>query len=195
MVIPRFDQARPDAPLPDKFFLDAICRHLDPRRLVTSELFLRGPRYIPVWISVGIETIGDRSIAETRDAVRRALVAFLSPLPAAAAAGGPSTDPALAVPPFAHSGSGWPLRYPVRKLELETFVGRVDGVLFVRALRLAGEDGTEVDDRMELTSLSLPRLVGVSVTVGDPVSIAQIQGTPTLPAPASFPVPIPPEEC
>jgi hypothetical protein len=191
MVIPRFDQARPDAPLPDKFFLDAICRHLDSRRLVTSELFLRGPSYVPVWVSLGIEVVGDRSIAETREAVRRAVLAFLSPLPAA----GSSADPALSVPPFAHSGSGWPLRYPVRKLELETFVGRVDGVLFVRALRLAGEDGAEVADRIELTSLSLPRLVGLAVTVGDPVPIAQIQGTPTLPAPAAFPVPIPPEEC
>ena len=42
---PGDDPASPDAPVPDRLFLDAVCRHLDPRRLVTTELFLRGPDY------------------------------------------------------------------------------------------------------------------------------------------------------
>ena len=50
MVIPSYVPAQPSAPLPDKLFLDAVCAYLDPRRLVTTEIFLRGPVYKPIWI-------------------------------------------------------------------------------------------------------------------------------------------------
>src|SRR5215467_9216528 len=43
MAIPKSDPLQPDAPRPDRLFLDAICRYLDRRRLVTTEVFLRGP--------------------------------------------------------------------------------------------------------------------------------------------------------
>jgi hypothetical protein len=43
MLIPRSDPKQPDAPVPDDVFLNTVCRYLDPRRLVTTELFLRGP--------------------------------------------------------------------------------------------------------------------------------------------------------
>ena len=36
-------------------FLDAICRYIDPRRLVTTEIFLRGPEYVDLWVSIGVE--------------------------------------------------------------------------------------------------------------------------------------------
>jgi hypothetical protein len=183
LVVPKLDRARPDAPLPDKFFLDAICRHLEPRRLVTTELFVRGPAYVPVWVSIGIETRSDRSIAEIRDAVRAALTAFVSPLP--------TTD--ASVPPFAHLETGWPLAYPVRNLELDTYAGRVDGVAVVTRLLLAGDDGVTVD-RIDLAGLQLPRLVGLSVVVGDPVPIAQLKGTPAELGDRLV-VPVAPEEC
>ena len=38
MLVPRHDPRQPDAPQPDGAFIDAVCRHLDPRRLVTTEL-------------------------------------------------------------------------------------------------------------------------------------------------------------
>ena len=66
MVIPRPDPAKPGPPLPDGPFLDALCHWLEPRRLVTTELFLRGPAYRGIWISVGIEVDPGRSIAEVR---------------------------------------------------------------------------------------------------------------------------------
>ena len=184
MVIPSLDRTRPDAPLPDKFFLDAICRHLEPRRLVTTELFVRGPAYVPVWVSVGIETRSDRSIAEIRDAVRAALTAFVSPLPATG----------RAVPPFAHLETGWPLAYPVRNLELDTYAGRVDGVAVVTGLLLARDDGVAVD-RIDLAGLELPRLVGLSVVVGDPLPMAQLKGTPADLGDKPLAVPLAPEEC
>jgi hypothetical protein len=41
LAIPRFDQGQPDAPRADRLFLNALCRYLDPRRLVTTELVSR----------------------------------------------------------------------------------------------------------------------------------------------------------
>jgi hypothetical protein len=38
MVIPRSDPDHPDAPRPDRQFLDAVCAWLDPRRLITTDV-------------------------------------------------------------------------------------------------------------------------------------------------------------
>jgi len=185
MVVPRLDPIWPDAPQPDKFFIDAIGHHLDRRRLVTSELFVCGPNYQDIFVSVGIEPEPERSIAEVREAVRRTLVAFLSPLPAS---GGD-------LPPFAHSGSGWPLEQPVRKLEIDTVAGRVAGVLFVKDVLLAGANGIVVD-QIEMSGLQLPRLAGLSVVAGDPEPIGQLQGLQPGPGdPGLITVPMTPEAC
>ena len=50
LLVPRYDNLHPETPEPDRFFLDAVCAHLDPRRLVTTELHLRGPEYVPVCV-------------------------------------------------------------------------------------------------------------------------------------------------
>jgi hypothetical protein len=185
MVVPRLDPDAPDAPEPDSHFIAAIGRHLDRRRLVTSELFVCGPSYLPIFVSVGIEPEPERSIAEVREAVRRTLSAFLSPLPTAG----------RGLPPFAHSGSGWPLQQPVRKLEIDTVAGRVPGVLFVKDVLLAGANGVVVD-QIELSGLQLPRLAGLSVVTGDPDPIAQLQGLQPAPGdPGLLAVPMPPEAC
>ena len=55
MLIPRVDTAHPGAPQPDQPFLDAVCSYIDSRRLVTTEIFLRGPVYKPIWMSVGAD--------------------------------------------------------------------------------------------------------------------------------------------
>jgi len=181
MVVPRLDPVWPDTPEPDGYFLRAIGRHLDQRRLVTAELFVCGPDYQQIFVSVGIEPEPGRSIAEVREAVRRALIAFLSPLP--------SDDRSL--PPFAHSATGWPLQQPVRKLEIDTVAGRVGGVLFVKDVLLAGANGVLVD-QVEMSGLQLPRLAGLSVVAGDPEPQGdqQAPGDPSLVA-----VPITPVAC
>ena len=51
LVLPRNDPRHPTAPEPDRLFLNTICRYLAPRRLVTTELFLRGPTYVDLWVS------------------------------------------------------------------------------------------------------------------------------------------------
>src|SRR5204863_10130034 len=82
MLVPRRDPDQPDAPRPDRLFLDAVCAWLDPKRLVTTEIFLRGPVYKRIWVSVGISVAADRSSAEVKQAVEQAVRAAVSPLPA-----------------------------------------------------------------------------------------------------------------
>jgi len=45
MLVPAIDPAHPDAPEPDSLFMGTVCSYLDARRLVTTELILRGPAY------------------------------------------------------------------------------------------------------------------------------------------------------
>lgn len=158
MVIPRFDPKQPSAPMPDRFFLDAICHYLDPRRLVTTEVFLRGPNYIGIWISVGINVLAVASIAEVREAVKQELLNFLSPLPKGAV-----------------NPTGWPLNKPVVDLELVAVASRVSGVLLVSGIKIAqGNKGTE--SQIPMTGLDLPFIAGISVVIGDPLDIDQVRG-------------------
>jgi Baseplate J-like protein len=150
MVIPSFDPVQPDAPQPDRLFLESICRFLEPRRLVTTEVFVRGPSYVPVWVSAGIDVVADESAAEVREAVKRALLGFLDPL-------------------------GWPLRKAIVALELQAVATRVPGVRFVNELRAAR--GTEPESpSIELVALQLPRVLGISVAVGSAPPLDQVRG-------------------
>ena len=186
LAIPRYDMVHPDTPEADTYFLDAICRYCDPRRLVTSELFVKGPAYRPVWVSVGIEPLGDRAMVDTREAIKRALTAFLSPLP--------RPDDGPSVPPYHHERTGWPLQTDVRRLELLTYAARVDGVREITGLVLGGPDAVAVE-RITVRGLELPRLMAVSVVAGDPVPLDQVQGAPRLTGMDLLPVPLVPEAC
>ena len=73
MVIPRYDQAHPDAPVPDRIFLDTIANYLEPRRLVTTEISLSGPNYRQIWVSIGIQVVPGMSVVQVRDDVKAAI--------------------------------------------------------------------------------------------------------------------------
>ena len=180
MAIPKFDAVQPDAPMPDQIFLNTLARHLDSRRLVTTEVFVCPPIYVPIWISVGLDVVAGASVAEVREAVKRALLTALAPLP--------SKDAAL---------GGWPLRKAVVDLELSAIVNRVDNVLLVNNVLLA-EGSAAPAPRVEMTGLELPRVAGISVVVGDAIGIDQLRGDvpgPSIPSNALVPVPVIPEEC
>jgi hypothetical protein len=193
MVVPRFDPAQPEAPVPDNVFIDAVCAYLDPRRLVTTEVFVRGPIYRSVLVSVGLRVVSGQSTAVVVDRVKRALRAFLSPLPPA------MRDPAsqVDVPP-ARPGmeDGWPLRKSVVALELQAVASQVDGVLQVEPVLVAVGDG-DPQAEVPFTGLELPRLAGISVVAGPPRSLDDLRGAPTPAAPGRNVVPVPaiPEEC
>jgi hypothetical protein len=155
MVLPRHDPLHPEAPSPDRLFLKAICDYLDPRRLVTTEIYLRGPRYKDIWISVAIRPQPGASIAAVREAVKARISEFLSPLPVPLSEGVAS--------------GGWPLRNPVIRLQLLAEASRVPGVMLIEDVQLAADAPTLAPtEQVELVGLELPRIVGLS-TEGTPL--------------------------
>lgn len=187
MLVPRHDPRAPEAPSPDRAFLDALCRHLDPRRLVTTELVLRGPAYVPVWLSIGLTVAGGWAVPEVRDAVKTRLRAVLAPARTEAVADLPGLD------------GGWPLGRAVNRLELWAEVARVPGVLKVNEVLLAGATGGAVDTEIPMRGLQLPRLAGLAVELGSALPLDDLRGTGSAaPAPAGpriVPVPTVPTTC
>jgi hypothetical protein len=206
LLIPKYDPAHPDTPEPDSIFLNTVCQFLDPRRLVTTEVFLRGPKYKSIYISLGFKPVAGVSVALVREAVKQAIFKFLSPLPPAA---GASLDAqtAAAAPQYAASQKGWPLLKPVVDRELMAVASRVPGVMLVTNVLLAvlvEGTSTATTEPIPMSGLELPRIAGISVSVGDPISIEQLSGQSAAipigpgdgPTPGSFtPVPVVPQEC
>ncbi|HSK74531.1 MAG TPA: baseplate J/gp47 family protein [Pyrinomonadaceae bacterium] len=193
LVIPRYDPRQPDAPVPDRIFLDTICRHLDERRLITTEVFLRGPVYKPIWISIGINVAAEKSVGEVREAVKKRLLDFLAPVnPAAGSFDGQNGK----------TDKGWRLRKPVIAKELLGAASRVDGVMFVNDVLLA-EGNNPHSEQIPMNGLELPRVLGISVSIGDPLPLSQLRGTTTgtggtgdsQPPRRIVPIPVIPEEC
>ncbi|MDA0166267.1 hypothetical protein OM076_38740 [Solirubrobacter ginsenosidimutans] len=180
MVIPQFDPVHPDAPEPDGLFLDLVCAHLEPRRLLTTELHVRGPVYVDVWASIGVDVEPGRDIAPVLEAVKRRIRTFLSPLP--------------------HEGrpeGGWPVATSVERLELWAQAANVDGVAKVFDTQLTDSSGT-ARDRVPMSGLQLPRLAAIAVSQGDPRPLDEIRGDAGSPPPGSaktLPVPVDPVEC
>jgi hypothetical protein len=196
LVIPRHDALHPDAPEPDRLFLDAICRYIDPRRLVTTEVFLRGPDYSDVWVSIGVEVEAGRSIPTVREEVRRALARFLAPIDPEAPDWFEEQPATLSDALGAHPQRGWPLGKAVQRLELVAIASRVPGVRLVNDAHLAG--GTDAaSESVPITGLQLPRARAISVgaTAAD---LDQLRGQETAPdalPPSVVPVPVIPESC
>ena len=190
MVIPRTDPMQPDAPKPTALFLDTICAYLDPRRLVTTELFIRGPVYREIWVSVGIDVVAGLSIAQVREAVKQELLSFLAPLPPATAA---LED--CATWQQSTTARGWPLRKTVVDMELLAVASRTPGVAFVNQVLLAEATGGALT-QIRLEGLELPRVMRLEVAAGDAVEINQLRGQVAAPDSGNFvPVPVPPENC
>jgi hypothetical protein len=192
MIIPSYDYLHPDTPEPSKTFLDAICVYLNPRRLVTTELYLCGPEYVPVWISIGIQIQPGLSIAELREQVKAAVYQFTSPLPPFS--GLPVED---VITNYASGPKGWPLGKPLVALELAAVSSRVPGVMAVKNVLLFNGNNANPQQSIEMNGIQLPRIAGLSVSIGDPLSAAQLGLTGATPpsGPKPLPIPIVPEEC
>ena len=192
MLVPAIDPAHPDAPEPDSLFMGSVCSYLDARRLVTTELILRGPNYRNIWIAIGIELLADGSAgSEVRDAVRNRIREFLAPMHPR----GLSETDLLINPDFADLQKGWPLRRTVSAAELMAVASRARGVRFVRSVRLADTNGVEQTD-IPMHSLQLPRIAGLIVVVGDAPSPASlVGGMGTQLKKRVVPVPVIPDRC
>ena len=186
MVIPRSDPVHPKAPRPDRLFLRAVCDWLAPRRLVTTELHVRGPVYCTLFVSIGIVALPGQVPSLVEQAVTAAVEQFLSPL----TGGLPGPGDA--------EGTGWPLAVAVRAQDVEAVATRVAGVRYVDSVLMAvvDDDGTVHSpvDTLALTGLQLPDATvfcGPAPAV-DPASlIAGSQGI----ASSTVPVPVVPDTC
>ncbi|KAB8141606.1 putative baseplate assembly protein [Chloroflexia bacterium SDU3-3] len=200
LAIPCYDQGQPSAPRADKLFLDAICRWIDPRRLITTEIYVRGPAYIPIWVTVGVQFAAGRMRELVRRDIQQALRDFLSPL-----VGGPPVEDAPPVcghadaGPCAQRGAGWPLGLEVRQQDLEATMTRVPGVRYVTGVRMAAQPpgGPLANDvqRVAIAGLQLPYMVALSVTEGAPEDPASLLGLRPAPTGKIFPVPVLPRKC
>jgi predicted phage baseplate assembly protein len=195
LAIPAFDPATPATPRASREFLDALCRQLDPRRLVTTELVVRGPDYVGVWISVGIEIAGGYGAAEVAATVQARLTAFLSPLPPPETGLEPLLPPLFAPEPDP-ALAGWPLGRAVHARSLLAEVARTPGVVAVIDLKLARGSQTATES-VALSGLELPEILGISVVAGDPLPLDLVRGA--VPATISdqrrLPVPVVAETC
>ena len=195
MAIPRFDAGQPDAPRADRLFLDALCRWLDPRRLATTELVLRGADYKGLWISVGIDVAAGFAVATVVEAVKARLREYLAPV---GPNGSVPRDQPLFTPAAVDPARGWPLRTAVSSRVLLAESARVAGVTSVVDVLLA-QDGRDAAEVVEMSGLEVPRVLGISVVAGDPLAIDALRGTqaatPSTSGVRLLPVPVIPESC
>lgn len=147
---------RPPAPRPDRHFIETMYAHLDPRRMLGTELYVISPEYVPLSATVGVDLRAGFGVEQTLAAVRLALRAFFWPL----APGGPANR-------------GWGLGETVVTAHAEVAVARVPGVRALRGVRLfEREDGQwrELDDasgrKRTLQPWQLPELLHVIAVAG-----------------------------
>lgn len=181
LVIPETDRTQPLWPMPDRLFLRRVCNHLDPRRLVTTELHVRGPEYVDVHLSVGVQVREGHYRDEVLEDVRERLRTYLSSLPP----GGPEEE-------------GWPRDRKLLKKELEAVVARVTGVDFVDSMYMGVGAALDLEEYGNLTGLRLPRLVTVEARAGEAELLEAILGqepTDTAPEVEVVPIPVTEEVC
>jgi len=156
---------------------------------------VRGPDYVGVWISVGIEVAGGFGSAEVESAVAARLTAFLSPLPPRDTSLERLIPPLFGAEPDPGAG-GWPLGRAVFARSLLAEAARTPGVVAVINLLLA-RGSQAAAESVPLTGLELPEILGISVVAGDPVPLDLVRGA--VPSTTSdqrrLPVPVVAESC
>jgi hypothetical protein len=180
VVWPRDDLLHPNAPMPDRDLLRAVCAYLDDRRLVTTELYVVPPTYRPVAVSVGIQVKPGFGVEAVRAWVELVVRQYLAPLP-----------------PYGPVGGGWPLGRRVFGPELEAAALQVDGVEYIEGIRVAERvrqsDGTDAwteRSAVVLQPYEVVELAEITVVGGAPL----VPGQAVTPPPLSgdrLPVPIP----
>lgn len=142
VVLPRIDQPRPQ---PTEEQKRAICRWLEPRRLITTELHVIGPQYATVTALTARLTVArDRDLGEVAGAVVTALADFLSPL-----TGG-------------ENGTGWPFGAAIYHGDLYERMLAVPGVRRASGLSVEidgqeGNPGTDIAEIPQGALLALAR--------------------------------------
>jgi predicted phage baseplate assembly protein len=124
------------APVPDPGALAAVRARLDEARLVTTELFVRGPHYVRVSLDFTVETYATQT-PDLRARITQRLQTFLDPL-----VGG-------------DSGQGWPFGEPLRP-----------SALLREAQRALDDDGEAVGVSIKLIDSDQPAQACKDVDIG-----------------------------
>ncbi|MQY12624.1 hypothetical protein SRB5_27600 [Streptomyces sp. RB5] len=183
LVVPAEDVRDPAAPLPDRSLLREVTRYLDPRRLITTELYVIPPEYRRIGLAAGVVVRDGYQVDAVRRWVELILRQFLAPLP-----------------PYGPDGRGWPLGRTVRRAELEAVAVQVDGVEYLEGLLLSVPDpaaphGMRAVPEVGLERYQLPEIVDLTVVSGAPLD----PGSAYRPLPPTIPdaviAPLPRDEC
>lgn len=67
-------------PQPSQQQMEVVCRYLNERRLLTTELYIRGPKYIPIRVETKVACQPYAAVDEVRGNIVKAIVASLDPL-------------------------------------------------------------------------------------------------------------------
>jgi len=177
VVFPSEDLRNPNAPLPDLDLLRRVAKHLDARRLVTTELYVIPPTYKRIAVSAGVAVRNGYQVDAVRRWVELILRQYLAP-----------------VPPFGPDGRGWPLGRTLRRAELEAVAVQVEGVEYLEDLKLGEYTGKVLNERqfIDFARWELPELAHIAVVRGSALAL----GAEVEPEPPKKPViPLPPEVC
>jgi predicted phage baseplate assembly protein len=68
------------APTPSPGLLRTVCAYLDARRLITTEVYVMAPTYVPVSIAIEVLAIATADVAQVQQEVDTAITTFLDPL-------------------------------------------------------------------------------------------------------------------
>lgn len=188
LVVPRSNARTPPNPRPDRVMLEQVHAFLEQRRPLGTELYVIGPEYVPVSLSVAVTLREGHPSDATLQQVRDALRDYLWPLT-----------------PGGVDGTGWPLGRTLSDQELEVAVARVEGVRTVTGVNLFRQDRDEEwrliapdprsgQQKQPLQSWQLPELMKVLVIEseeGPPDNLDADDGR----VPGGTPIPVIPEVC
>ena len=168
-----------------------------------------GPVYKSIWVSIGIDVEARFSVAEVTEAVKRRLRQFLAPIASDPNQLGYAAQTGLLFGTATETAAqGWPLRRSVSARVLLAEAARVPGVTSIFDDVLLAEETGSNKAIIEMIGLELPRVLGISVVTGEPLSISSMRGDTSTGALGSagtpddsnspsvlLPVPIIPESC
>jgi Baseplate J-like protein len=183
VVWPSADLLHPDAPVPDRSLLSAVCAQLDARRLVTTELYVVPPTYHQIAVSVGVHPQPGYSGNAISNWVETVLRQYLSPLP-----------------PYGPAGSGWPLGRQVSGPELMAVALQVEGIDYLEQVHLAELDGTgqwqpaDPSKPIVLKAWEVVQLSSITVVVGTPLAPGEAVPAPP-PSATLLPIPVLMDQC
>lgn len=152
VVLPKSDH---ETPQPSNHQLRAVCQWLEPRRLVTTELHVTGPKYARIFdLKANIQVFENFDLSDVTSRVYEALLSFLSPI-----SGGKDK-------------SGWPFGEDIYHADVYDIILAVEGVRRASHLAFSIEEGVSsiADDITTLAAGYLPTLsrdvIDLAVTYG-----------------------------